>query len=247
MPGALLVGSLGLLAITAVNRAGFGSDWARQSRYVSLVTAMSLPALAVAADAVATRWRQCLPLAVAVFLVGIPANLHAATREEPGLRARDSATRRTMLSLPLAPLARRVPRSVHPEPTTATAVTIGWLLDAEAHHQLAHSVPLTAELLASDDFRLSFARPTRPAPTTNCRTSREPLVLDLRAGDEIGVSGNGVYLTPADSNLVDLDMLFPDAADAPIVVLRDVGRVRVLPVLSESFRVCTARTAAGAS
>ena len=73
-PVALLVGSWCSSSITAVNRSVFGADWARQSRYVSLVGAMTLPALAVAADALATRWRWFLPIAIAMFLVGIPAN-----------------------------------------------------------------------------------------------------------------------------------------------------------------------------
>ena len=67
-PVALFLGAFGLLAITAINRSAFGSDWARQSRYVSLVTAMMLPAIAIAADAIATRWRMFLPVAIAVFL-----------------------------------------------------------------------------------------------------------------------------------------------------------------------------------
>ena len=95
-PIALFAGGLGLLAVTAVNRATFGADWARQSRYVSLVGAMMLPTLAVAADAFTRRWRWCFPVAIALFLVGIPANLHAATdaaRHAQRARRRDRATR----------------------------------------------------------------------------------------------------------------------------------------------------------
>ena len=191
-PSALLAGSLVLLAITAVNRSAFGAGWARQSRYVSLVVAMLLPALAVAADAIATRWRWCLPLAIAVFLVGIPANLHAATRAQRILKPRDAATRATMQSLPYAGLARRVPRSLRPEPTTAGAVTIGWLLDAAAHDQLRGPGPLTPRLLASNRFRLSFARTSDPDPTVNCRTSTDFMELDLRKGEKVGVSGRAV-------------------------------------------------------
>src|SRR5262249_20173586 len=68
---ALAIGACAVLAVTAVNRASFGAGWARQSRYVSLVVAMILPALAVATEALVRRWRAALPFAVAFFLAGI--------------------------------------------------------------------------------------------------------------------------------------------------------------------------------
>ena len=45
----------------------------RQSRYVSLIAAMSIPALAVAADALTRAWKWLLPIAMAMFLVRDPA------------------------------------------------------------------------------------------------------------------------------------------------------------------------------
>jgi hypothetical protein len=238
-PIALLVGSIALLAITAVNRADFGADWARQSRYVSLVGAMTLPALAVAVDALATRWRQCLPLAIAVFLIGIPANMRAATRAQKVLNARDGATRATMLSIPFDPWARHVPRSVRPEPTTAGAVTVGWLLDAADDRQLPDPGVIAPRLLASDNFRLSFARPNGRPPTTNCHTLRRPLILDLHNGDKIGVSQGSVYLEPTTDALVGPTMFFGPAADTTIVALRNVGRTTIIPQPAGAVRVCT--------
>jgi hypothetical protein len=240
-PAALLVGSLALLVITAVNRSVFGVDWARQSRYVSLVFAMTLPALAVAADALARRWRWFLPIAVALFLVGIPANLHAATRAQRALKARDAATRATMLSLASDPLSRTVPRSVRPEPTTAGEVTIGWLLDAAAQHGLPAPGSPSPRLLASDAFRLSFLQTRGLPPTMSCRDARRGLVLDLRKGDRIGISGDGVFLEPSSRVLVGLPLLFKPASDAYVSVLRGPLRVRLRPVTRGGApRVCIA-------
>ena len=60
---------------TAIGRSSFGSDYARISRYISLTAAMVLPALAVAVDALARRWRFLLPIGIVLLLVGIPSNL----------------------------------------------------------------------------------------------------------------------------------------------------------------------------
>jgi hypothetical protein len=157
------------------------------------------------------------------------------------LNARDRATRETIESVPSLSLARLVPRSVQPEPTTAGAVTIGWLLDAVAQHRLDPVPPASAQVRASDEFRLSFDRPAAGAPHTPCRGSDGPMVLDLHRGDRLGVFDNGVYAAPADGSLVGLRLLLVDSSHAPVVVVRDVGRVRFTPVLPGEFRICGAR------
>jgi hypothetical protein len=239
VPLALLVGACGLLAVTAVNRASFGADWARQSRYVSLVAAMTLPALAVAADAIARRWRAALPFAIALFVVGIPANLHDATSAQGALNERDRATRETMLSLPTLALAHAVPPSVQPDPATAGPVTIGWLRAAAARHRLPEPPPASAALRASDEFRLSFGRLTgSDRATTGCAQSDGAVVLDFHRGDRFEVFGNGVWAQPVASPLIGPRLLVTD--DAAIEVLRDTGPVLFVSVLPGGFRVCGA-------
>ena len=108
-----------------------------------------------------------------------------------------------MLSLPLDPLAREVPRSVQPESATAFAVTIGWLLDAVEHHRLPNDpANLTPRLRQSDDFRLSFARVPGAVPAGDCHSVRHALVLDLHEGDVFGVRDNDVVVGPVDPTLV---------------------------------------------
>ncbi len=199
---------------------------------------MTLTALALAADALARRWRWFLPIAAALFLVGIPANIHAATRARDALRARDAATRATMLSLPHDPMARTVPRRVRPEPTTAAAVTIGWLLDAERHGKLAAAPRLTPDLQSSDQFRLSFVGARGPKPSASCRSTRHAIVVNLRKGDRIGLYDNGVFLEPSPPDLIGPRLLFTPESDQPIGVLRDVGPTRATPAARGSVRIC---------
>ena len=82
-PFALLCGAVLLLGAAALQgRTVTGSSYARQSRYLSLVVAMSLPALAVATDAFTRIWRWLLPFAMALFLVAIPHNIRAGRQSE---------------------------------------------------------------------------------------------------------------------------------------------------------------------
>jgi hypothetical protein len=91
VPGALLVGVPVFFVITGVGRiSAWGIAFASQGRYLHVAAALSLPAVAVAADAVTRRWRVAVPLVMALLLVGIPGNVEAladfrlGTHEMPG-------------------------------------------------------------------------------------------------------------------------------------------------------------------
>jgi hypothetical protein len=84
LPGALLFGSIVFLVISGLGRAtSFGPQFARSSRYLYLVAALLLPAVAVAAEAVAQRRRTLAPVVIALFLIGIPGNVRDLADYEP--------------------------------------------------------------------------------------------------------------------------------------------------------------------
>ena len=57
IPAAMLIGVVVLSVLSAMGRWYFGPAVARSSRYVHIGAALTLPALAVAIDAIARRWR----------------------------------------------------------------------------------------------------------------------------------------------------------------------------------------------
>jgi hypothetical protein len=78
VPGAMLVGVPVFFVIAGIGRISvWGIGFAREGRYLHVAAALSLPALAVAADAVARRWRVAIPLVVVLLVVGIPGNVEA--------------------------------------------------------------------------------------------------------------------------------------------------------------------------
>ena len=172
----------------------FGADWARQSRYVSLVAAMTLPALAIAADAM----REALALVRSrsrsrSFLVGIPANIHSRTRCTA--RAADTRRRDPRHDALAPPRSARTDTcrdrfgpNRQPQPT----VTIGWLLDAERHGKLAcaraASRPISRRRTSSA-FR-SPGHPLRCRTRTAARPARS-IVVEPHRGDRIGLHDDG--------------------------------------------------------
>jgi hypothetical protein len=102
------------------------ADTARGGRYIYLVAALLLPALAVAADALVERWRVLIPVVAALFLIGIPGNL--ATANLHGTDRFMLGDRNRVLALGQAPFARQVPPSTRPLGLLGPDLTLGWLL-----------------------------------------------------------------------------------------------------------------------
>ncbi len=136
IPLALLIGAGVFLLFTGVLRAGqpaafaaqhdIGPQRARESRYVYTVVFMALPALAIAADAIARRWRLMTIPIVALLLAGLPGNIHdlrVYTNESTLARARD---RTLILTAPRLPLAKQLPANVTPAPFKG--LSLGWLV-----------------------------------------------------------------------------------------------------------------------
>jgi hypothetical protein len=142
VPIALLLGALVFLFATGVERAGNGGlaafatgrgpERARESRYIYLVAAMTLPALAVAADAIIRRRRVLAIPVVVVLLAGLPGNIHRLATPAQYF-ANSAATHQEILALPRLPMAGQL-RDSHSLVTLQNprfafeGLTYGWLV-----------------------------------------------------------------------------------------------------------------------
>jgi hypothetical protein len=199
-PLALLAGAFLFLLVTGLVRSGqagalaaahgTGPERARQSRYVYLVAALALPALAVAADAIARRWRVLTIPIVVLLLLGLPGNVHDL-RTYANLSARDRAAfRREVLTAPRLPIARRLPRTLKPSPTASfTGLSLGWLVDSLPSGRIPAPRHVTAVERSTLELRLALQRayvPTHDGCRTLRRTERRNLPtyhkLTLRSG-----------------------------------------------------------------
>jgi hypothetical protein len=128
-----------------------------------------------------------LPAAVAVFLIGVPGNiakLHASAAANKTLGEPD-----LVLTMARLPLARQLPRTFQPYPTTTGGFSIGWLLDATENGRVprpASSSPLT---VATAEFMLSVNQ-TDDAPPGICVPMQLGKRVHLDSGDAITFSGD---------------------------------------------------------
>ena len=200
MPAALLTGAFVSLCITGIARAAaFGSEFARTGRYLYVFVALSLPALGVAADAVARRWSVLAPVALAVFLVGIPGNVDALLQRRRSELSFQTENRRLILTLPRVPAAHEVPRSTRPEQQLAKPLTLGWLLDGVASGRIPKPAYISPVGAATATLHLALNQQPDVFRTKACRNSTTPLEVQLPAQQSIGIHGvvRVVYINAA--------------------------------------------------
>ena len=111
-------GALVFVLTTALGRvAGSAKDGAgaSASRYLHITAALLLPVMAVAASAIAARWRVWLVPMALLFVLGIPLNVRGAVRDVDKAEPDVTAYRDKILTTARLPIARelraRCPRS----------------------------------------------------------------------------------------------------------------------------------------
>jgi hypothetical protein len=196
-PIALLLGSVALLIETAIVRAGpiqvervqglipNGPDAARLGRYVYLIAAMLLPAIAFAAETVLRRSRAAAVIA-AILLIGLVGNANELVHNAADHRLAD-ATRHAVLGAPHIPLVQQLPRSTKPASfgLVGNDVSLGWLLDSSRAGRIPKPRDLTATDLADETLRLALV----PSDTLarNCHAVHEPTRVILQRGQRISL------------------------------------------------------------
>jgi hypothetical protein len=197
VPVGLLVGAAVFLAVVAFGRvAFFGAEFARSSRYLHIVAALSLPALALAADALLRRWRIVGIAAAALFVVGIPGNVDLIVRYDTEW-ACCRGPKALTLALPRTALAHHVPSRLQPMPdlTRVDGVTIGWLLSGVRAGRIPD--PGTADPFTADqaNLRLSLFQSRRASRAEGCTVLSRPVVRTLAQGQAVRLKGGQVLVS----------------------------------------------------
>lgn len=199
---ALLVGAVVFLGITALYRSGtengfallykgYGAEHARTSRYVHIVAAMILPALALAAETLIRHWRRAAIAVVALLLIGVPGNAgKLASYADINRSAFVRARRPYILTAPRLPLARRLPRSL----TLAPELTLGWLIDSLPSGRIPEPAPRSPSAIADETLALALA-PSSPPQTQPCETLVRPVLRAVQKGERLTLRGGTAAVT----------------------------------------------------
>jgi hypothetical protein len=210
LPLALLAGAFLFLIVTGLvrsgqpvllaGRRGTGPERARLSRYVYLIAALALPALAIAADAIARRWRALTIPVVVLLLIGVPGNVHRL-RTYADLSQYDRAVFRTeVLEAPRLAVAPRLPRTTKPSPKASFyGLTLGWLLDSLPSGRIPSPGPISPQQVSTQTIRLAL-QPAKVPTHDHCRrlTATERVVLPVFHKLTLATGRATVAYVPAD-------------------------------------------------
>ena len=241
IPGALLVCGPLLFVLTAQGRWVFGLEQARSSRYLYIGAVCLLPALAVAGDAIARRWRPATAVVVVLFLVGVPGNVSAFGSGAIVNERFFDAQRQTVLALPRTPEAEQVPRWVRPlpDPYNGEDLTIGWLLDVLDAGRLPAIDAVDPTVLARFPINLGLAQTMRPFPGGACETRSVSIVLSLEKGDRLGIHSSVNVATVVDGKKASPWVGFSPGSGQTLSVELPRLELRFAPLAAGStFTIC---------
>ncbi len=250
VPAALLAGAIVFLFVTGMvrsgqpgplaNSIGVGPERARQSRYVYLIAAMVLPALALAADAVIRRWRPFAIPVAALFVAGIPGNVHQLATYTNLSSLDRQAFRTAVLEAPRLRLARELPPGLSPEPNMNFAgLTLGWLVHSLPSGRIPAPRHLTTAEIATQTLHLALRPATSPVKR-NCRTFGKPGIVVLDTLDHVTLKSGSATITylPPTGGAAPAELFVPTTFASVV----DSLRLRITPLEGAPIVVCKGAT-----
>jgi hypothetical protein len=169
-PVALLVGGLSFLTLTGASRWMLADADAvgSQSRYLYMVGAFTIPALAIAFDALALRWRVAVPALAGLFAIGLVGNLLVFREPSTFVGLSWDHRRDVVVAAARSPLAPSVSRNLRVDPFASFALDIGWLLDAQRDGKLPDPAPIDPNTEAEIPVRLGLRQGLFGVNPANC-------------------------------------------------------------------------------
>jgi hypothetical protein len=234
---ALLVGAVVFLVLTGTARSGSGTgvlhgvgpEHARAGRYAYVVAAMTLPALALAVDAIIGRWHVAAWLFVGLLAVTVPGRVHDYRQAGHEFAAQNGFNRVLVLSAPRLPLAPQLPRDLSVSVLGGGGPPLGWLRDSLPSGRIPAAPKLSPEAIASETLTLALRR-TLAAPQRDCQAISRPTTVVLRKGDVLNVRSRPVDVVYLASN--DVSSLPRRLPVGSVVALAGPLRLRIAPVAS---------------
>ncbi len=249
-PAALLIGGVVFLAIVAIGRATQPTTVFRQppapSRYLYIVAALVLPALAVAVDALGRRLGRAGSIAaVIVLLLGVPGNIGELTRYLDRWLPFVRLERQTILTTARLPITSELPKTYEPFVPFVQKVTIEWLRAGAASGRIPSPGAITpaAESAASLNLVVKQVQTAPSVSNGRCVTINQPVTIPVQQDDLITVGrGRAVNLAYTGSGAASLPPVTYGPADRTLVLEMLTGPVplRIAPDGPSNVRLCRA-------
>jgi hypothetical protein len=190
VPVALATGAFVFALTTAFGRVGFPPGIERSTRYIHVVGALLLPAIAVAVDALMRRWLAAVPVLAVALAASLVGNIRDFSNERAYAGEFLDGYRRMILTIPRLPLAEEVPRDIRPDRGLAPFVSVGWLRDGVEAGRIPPPDDVAPEERATVEARVVLHQHRAHHPL-DCETVAGPVEATLRRGSSVRLPGEG--------------------------------------------------------
>jgi hypothetical protein len=198
-PWALLAGGIAFAVITGIGRAeDLGVESAKASRYVHLIGAMSISAVAASGQALVRRWSWSQPIVVVLLLAGIPGNIQAVSDRDTFEEALLQGNPVYVRTLADAAIESDVAGRVQPDRFTLPGVTVRWLRETRRAGRIdlqRNADPQQRELART---RLLLVQQDGGTGATVCRKLDGKQTIELGKGDRFSFDGGELDVRTVD-------------------------------------------------
>jgi hypothetical protein len=195
LPLSMLAGSAAFMVMAGLTRVNLlGPTFGGSSRYIYLMAALSIPALAFALDTLARRWRAVFPVSFVLLLLPLPWSIDQARHPN-----RNVVGDETVVALVDMDGLQDVPpeRVVAPQSGRAQ-LTLAWLRQAARDGKLP-TLDADERSVAEVNYRLRLALFQTSDPATGTCTPIDKIrELTLEEGQTIGIKDGPIMVLSAE-------------------------------------------------
>lgn len=241
-PLALFVGTLVFMALSAQARWFAGPQAARASRYLYVYAVLTLPLLAVAAQAIASRWKLTLPLLPLLLLIGVPANISAFDTPPFG-PAYHERQKTILLNAVRTRYSRKAPPDLKPIPDVfnSPGLNMAFLLGAYDSGKLVPPAGPVPERTSAELSLIFGLKQTNPTEMPVCNWLEGPQHLKPKKGQEFVLQGDVAVRINRDGVFTQQPMFFRPGEGSLLTVQRDGMDLMVNGAMGAPLRLCEVR------
>ena len=189
---------------------------------------MTLPALALAVDAIIRRWHLAAWVLVGLLAVTVPGRIHDYRQAGHEFAAQNGFNRVLVLTAPRLPLAAQLPRDLSVSVLGGGGPPLGWLRDSLRSGRVPAAPKLSPEAITTETLTLALRRTLAAPPSTIARRSPRPITVVMRKGDVLNVRARAVDVVYLPSS--DVSSLPRRLPVGSVVALAGPLRLRIAPV-----------------
>ncbi|MEO6629694.1 MAG: hypothetical protein ABIP03_14135 [Aquihabitans sp.] len=241
-PLCLFLGSVIFMTMAAQSRWFAGAQAARASRYLYIYAVLTLPLIALAAQAIVQRWKFALPIVAPLLVAGIPANISAfdAPPFGPSYHQHQEAI---LLNAVRTRYSRRASPDLRPIPDVfnSPGLNMAFLLGAYDTGKLVPPAGPIPERVSAELSLIFGLKQTNPTGIPTCNWLEGPQRLQPAKGQEFVLQSDAAVRINRNGKFTQWPVFFRPGEGSLLTVERDGMDLMINGAMGAPLKLCEVR------